>query len=43
MTFREAYIIFGIPLIALAMAGGALWLTTWSSKKLDREQAEAGE
>jgi hypothetical protein len=42
MTFLEAYILFGIPLIALAMAGGALWLTSWSAKKAEREETKAG-
>jgi hypothetical protein len=31
VTLLEAYVIFGIPLIALAMAGGALWLTRRSA------------
>jgi len=35
MTFLEAYVIFGIPLIALAMAGAALWLTDRDAKRHD--------
>jgi hypothetical protein len=36
MTFMQAYVLIGIPLIALAMAGGALWLTSPSRRTLDR-------
>lgn len=43
MTLLEAYLLIGIPLIALGIAGGALWLTTWSSNQLDRKQLKPGE
>lgn len=42
MTLLEAYVFIGIPLIALAMAGGALWLTSWSRAQLDVEQPGPG-
>jgi hypothetical protein len=42
MTLFEAYVIFGIPLVAIAIAGAALWLTDRSAKKLD-EQRHAAE
>jgi hypothetical protein len=43
MTLLEAYVFIGIPLIALAMAGGALRLTSWSRAQLDVEQPGPGE
>jgi hypothetical protein len=36
VTFIQAYVLIGIPLIAIAMAGGALWLTSYSRRQLDR-------
>jgi hypothetical protein len=27
MTLLQAYVWFGLPIMALALAGGALWLT----------------
>lgn len=27
MTLLQSYVTFGLPLIALALAGGAIWLT----------------
>lgn len=36
MTLLEVYVFFGLPLIALAMAGGALWLTSRDAREMDR-------
>ena len=38
MTFLQAYVIFGIPLIALSIAGGALWLTGRSARRVDEQR-----
>ncbi len=35
MTPLEIYVFFGLPLIALAMAGGALWLTGRDAREAD--------
>ena len=41
MTFMQAYVLVGLPLIALGMAGGALWLTSYSRRQLDRHRDAA--
>jgi hypothetical protein len=41
VTLLEVYVVVGLPLIALAMAGGALWLTTRSLHRLDRRPGAA--
>jgi len=41
MTFMQAYVLIGIPLIALGMAGGALWLTSPRREQLDRHPGAA--
>lgn len=40
MTLLEAYVIFGIPLIALAMAGGAIWLNRRSLRNLTKTPSQ---
>ena len=42
MTLFEAYVIFGIPLVAIGVAGAALWFTDRSARTLD-EQRHAAE
>jgi hypothetical protein len=42
MTFMQAYVLIGLPLIALGMAGAALWLKGYSRRQLDRHP-DAGE
>ena len=42
MTYMQAYVLIGIPLMAVAMAGAALWLTDYSRRQLDRH-ADAAE
>lgn len=42
MTLLQAYVFIGIPLIALGMAGAAVWLTGYSRRQLDRHP-NAGE
>ncbi len=37
MTLLEVYVTFGLPLIALGMAAGALWLTKRDRRQLDQE------
>jgi hypothetical protein len=42
MTWMQAYVTFGIPAIALAMAFAALWLTRRDRRRLD-QKADAAE
>ncbi len=41
MSLWEAYLIFGIPMIAIAIAAGALWLTDRSARKVDERRNAA--
>jgi hypothetical protein len=37
----QAYVLIGIPVMALAMGGAALWLTGHSRRQLDRHSDAA--
>ncbi|MGH6924464.1 MAG: hypothetical protein ACRED5_12070 [Propylenella sp.] len=44
MTFLEAYVMFGIPLMLLALGGAALLWYRWEDhKEREREQRTPGE
>jgi hypothetical protein len=42
MTFLQAYVLFGIPLMLLAVAGAALLWARWEDRS-DRERHIPGE
>jgi hypothetical protein len=42
MTFLEAYVLFGIPLMVLALGGAALLWTRWEDRR-DRRRRSPGE
>jgi hypothetical protein len=42
VTFLEAYVMFGIPLMILALGGAALVYTRWEDRR-ERERHTPGE
>ena len=42
MTFLQAYVLFGIPGMLLAVAGAALLWQRWESRREDRRHMAGG-